>query len=691
MSRTLVRHHPDVSIVVCTHNRAAMLGDALGSLLPLETDDGLKFEIVVVDNASADATPDVVRSIAARAGVSDNHVPAATSSPVGGLAAVRYVFESRKGIATARNRGVAEARGSWIAFFDDDQLADPRWLVELLATARQQRVRCVGGRVELKLPADCERRLAPVCRMLLGGTVGSHELRRYNHRVTPGTGNLLIHRTVFDQVGRFDENFHRRGEDTDLFLRMLSAGIEGWYTPRAIVQHVIPPERLTAGWFLDTAWRTARSMGRARLPAGVAGTGRPGGWRRAPAVAGRATCRRCGTRTGRTLPDDHRPPPSGRWFAAAGSELLAARSLRSATGAGMLNVTTLPAADLSAEQVACWTRLQERDPELASPYFRPEFTLAVAAVRRDVEVAVLAQDGETAGFFPYQRRWRSALPVGGRLSDFHGVIARPGLDCTAGELLAGCGLSSWSFHHLPVSQAAFAGHIHQTEGSPYLDLSRGFDAYRAGLSKSRREGIAQTLRKRRKLERDWGPVRFEFDCRDPAVLRALLDWKSAQYRRTGLTDVFAFDWSVALLRKIWTVQTPGFAGHMSALFAGGRPIAAHFGLRSHKVLHYWFPAFDIELAQFSPGSILQMDIAQAAAAAGLARIDLGRGSEQAKTSVMSGATPVADGIVDRRPVVGWARDRWSRARERLRTSTWRRHLEWPLRVTRPVREWLAFR
>jgi GT2 family glycosyltransferase len=238
---------PDVSIVLCTHNRSAMLTDALASLFELQTDGNLTCEIVVVDNASTDATAEVVRTAAL------SHARPADCEVV-------YVFEPRKGIATARNRGVATARGAWIAFFDDDQWADPRWLIELLAAARLKRVRCVGGKVELKLPDGCRRNLSPVCRMLLGGTAGADELRPYNHRVTPGTGNLLVHRSVFNEIGRFNEDFSQRGEDTDLFLRMLAAGIEAWYTPRAVVQHVIPPERLEDAWFLRTAWRTAEGM-----------------------------------------------------------------------------------------------------------------------------------------------------------------------------------------------------------------------------------------------------------------------------------------------------------------------------------------------------------------------------------------------------------------------------------------------
>ena len=81
-----------------------------------------------------------------------------------------------------------------------------------------------------------------------------------------------------------------------------------------------------------------------------------------------------------------------------------------------------------------WSQIQRDNEELASPYFRPEFTQAVASVRGDVEVAVLEDHGEIVGFFPYQRgRGGVARPVGGRLSDFQGVVARKGvaLDASA--------------------------------------------------------------------------------------------------------------------------------------------------------------------------------------------------------------------------------------------------------------------
>lgn len=226
-------HTTDITIVVCTYNRAEMLRDALRSLTRLRLPVEVAAEILVVDNASKDHTPRVAEEVAAE-------------SPI----PVRYVRESQQGVVHARNRGVAEANGEWIAFFDDDQLADEHWIAELLDAATQQNVRCVGGYVVLKLPDGCDRRLAPFCRVLLGETVGHDSPRAYDHRFTPGTGNLMVHRGVFEEVGRFDPAYHQRGEDTDLFQRMLHAGIHGWFTPRAIVHHVTPTERMTDEYLL---------------------------------------------------------------------------------------------------------------------------------------------------------------------------------------------------------------------------------------------------------------------------------------------------------------------------------------------------------------------------------------------------------------------------------------------------------
>ncbi len=68
-----------------------------------------------------------------------------------------------------------------------------------------------------------------------------------------------------------------------------------------------------------------------------------------------------------------------------------------------MDVTVIPGRDLDAELVRAWTELQVANPDLASPYFAPEFTQAVAAVRDDVEVAVVEERGQIVAFFPFHR------------------------------------------------------------------------------------------------------------------------------------------------------------------------------------------------------------------------------------------------------------------------------------------------
>src|SRR4051794_12390922 len=101
----------------------------------------------------------------------------------------------------------------------------------------------------------------------------------------------------------------------------------------------------------------------------------------------------------------------------------------------MINVRLTRPEKLTSEELALWDRLQRQQPDFESPYFRPEFTQAVAGVRQDVEIAVLQQDGKAVGFFPFQRSSLNlGKPVGGKLNDFHGVLLPRGVHIDARQL-----------------------------------------------------------------------------------------------------------------------------------------------------------------------------------------------------------------------------------------------------------------
>ena len=129
----------DVSILMCTHNRAAMLREAIGSLVRQETDGKFKYEVLIVHSGSAESV-NVIEEERKRADVP-----------------VRAAYQPHRGISVARNRALEEASGDWFAWFDDDQLADPAWLKELLAIAVEKNSPSTGGVRLLRLPEGCDR------------------------------------------------------------------------------------------------------------------------------------------------------------------------------------------------------------------------------------------------------------------------------------------------------------------------------------------------------------------------------------------------------------------------------------------------------------------------------------------------------------------------------------------------------
>ncbi len=143
-----------------------------------------------------------------------------------------------------------------------------------------------------------------------------------------------------------------------------------------------------------------------------------------------------------------------------------------------MRIEAIPAVQLTAGQLSLWSQFQRAWASLDSPYFRPEFTQAVAAVRSDVEVGILEDGNEVMGFFPFQRgKGNVGVPAGGKMSDFHGLISPQNTDFNPMEILKGCNLSAWHFDHLVAEQDIFRPYHWSVAGSPYMDLRGGWAAY----------------------------------------------------------------------------------------------------------------------------------------------------------------------------------------------------------------------
>ncbi len=346
---------------------------------------------------------------------------------------------------------------------------------------------------------------------------------------------------------------------------------------------------------------------------------------------------------------------------------------------------------LTDAEITAWSAIQRSHAEFSSPFFRPAFTRLVAFVRPDVEVAVLEEAGAPVGFFPFQRTFFNAgWPVGSGVNDYHGLIAPPDVQCDPCELLHACRLSSWHFDHLVPVHAPFKSKAWSAADSPYIDLRDGFDSY----LRSRENGsriMADYRRKKRRIEREVGPLRYEPHVSTPAVLATCIRWKVQQYRRTGVVNIFKYSWTAKLLHSILDYHSRDFASAMPVCYAGDRIVAVNFGMRSGDVFHSWFPAYDAELAQYSPGLLHFVEMMKAAKSQGINRIVLGKGDESYKKRLMNGADRVAQGCVDMRQALGTVRRTWKRMRKAIKASPLRRPARVPGRIANRIATWLAFR
>lgn len=195
------------------------LGECLAACLNQTHGD---IEVIVVDDGSTDATPEIARSYPAR-----------------------YLRQENAGPAAARNRGAREARGEIMAFTDADCVPRPDW-IEALLREFDEGVAGVGGTYGIANPEN-----------LLAAVV--HEEIAWRHARFGrevdflGSFNVAYRKSAFEAVGGFDESFTQASaEDNDLAYRLVDAGGVLRFTPKAVVDHY-HPERL---WpYLRTQFR----------------------------------------------------------------------------------------------------------------------------------------------------------------------------------------------------------------------------------------------------------------------------------------------------------------------------------------------------------------------------------------------------------------------------------------------------
>lgn len=238
-NRPALSNDPLVSVLICTHNRSEILGPTLGSLIRQNFAFG-EFEILVVDNASTDNTKDVVAEYQCHD------------------IRIRYLNEPRLGVAIARNRGAQASNSPYIAYFDDDQLAECDCLHHLISPFLEVKPTpsAVTGRVNLLwngrrpawFPKDYESLLSRFDR---GSTARFMTADEYLI-----TMNVAFERKTFLALGGIREDLSRMGRmlicsgDNEIFNRYTNYGLRIFYQPTAIAWHLVPKFRQTRSWFV---------------------------------------------------------------------------------------------------------------------------------------------------------------------------------------------------------------------------------------------------------------------------------------------------------------------------------------------------------------------------------------------------------------------------------------------------------
>lgn len=230
---------PSVKVVVaiCTRDRPNMLRDCLSSLFKQELTADIEPVALVIENNQSSSCKTLVedaREIAPRDW------------------RVQYALEPQLGIPMARNRALKLALDfdpDWIAFIDDDETADPKWLCAMLGCASQFDADVVHGPVHFVYATAAPSWLPQR---------GPKSRRSGTRLLTAHTNNVCLRAAIARSGLRFDEAMRfSGGEDSDFFHR---AAEDGWvlcWADNAVVSEAVSPTRLTMRWQLDRAKRVA--------------------------------------------------------------------------------------------------------------------------------------------------------------------------------------------------------------------------------------------------------------------------------------------------------------------------------------------------------------------------------------------------------------------------------------------------
>ncbi len=285
-------------------------------------------------------------------------------------------------------------------------------------------------------------------------------------------------------------------------------------------------------------------------------------------------------------------------------------------------------------------------PCYRSPFFGYDFIEACGRVCPNIQVAMAHDGDQLVALLPFvKRNHRDAGPVGAGINDAHGLLCRSDGEIDLCDFLHRCQLRGYAFHASPIDAPDVQRFEIGRTRSFLADLTvdpLGYEHYLRETSST----IDRQGQKTRRLARQVGPLRLEFDCRDTRLIDYLIQLKGAQYQRTHTFEILAVGWIKQLLYRLHEHEDPRVRGLLSVLFAGDEPVALHYGLLDGDLLHYWFPVYNDQYAYGSPGTQMFLDIAKEATARGVRAIDMGYGEQAYKYKLTNVITEMSYGLAD---------------------------------------------
>ena len=234
---------PILSVVICTYNRDQYLPQCL-SHLKKQSAPFTEFEVIVVDNNSTDATPQICKEFSL------------SCAPLH----FSYLVEPQQGLSFARNLGMNKARGALISYLDDDAFVNPHYVKNLCKYfTENSQVDAVGGKIIPVFEGEPPNWMSPYLLPLVAALDLGDKPRPFGSSHFPIGANMAFKTSVLKEMQGFNTDLGRKGsylgsgEEKDLFYRMHKQGKSVHYLPDIEVRHMIPVRRTEANYIREMA------------------------------------------------------------------------------------------------------------------------------------------------------------------------------------------------------------------------------------------------------------------------------------------------------------------------------------------------------------------------------------------------------------------------------------------------------